>query len=56
MREMNLRSLGIKTSTTFPYLSNRGNKSSAVVPVQGNSNGRSDSTTLREKEETNCLK
>lgn len=49
MREKNLRSLGIKTSTTFPYLSNRGNKSSAVVPVQGNSNGLTDSITLLEK-------
>lgn len=28
-----LRSRGMKTSTTFPYLSNRGNKSSAVVPA-----------------------
>lgn len=28
-----LRSRGMKTSTTFPYLSNKGNKSSAVVPA-----------------------
>jgi len=30
--EKHLRSLGMKMSTTFPYLSNRGNRSSAVVP------------------------
>lgn len=28
----NLRSLGMNTSTTFPYLSKSGNRSSAVVP------------------------
>jgi hypothetical protein len=30
--ERDLRSLGIKTSTTLPYLSKRGKRSSAVVP------------------------
>jgi hypothetical protein len=29
-----LRSLGIKISTTFPYLSNKGNRSSALVPAK----------------------
>jgi len=31
-RKRDLRSLGIKTSTTLPYLSKRGKRSSAVVP------------------------
>lgn len=45
----------MKTSTTFPYLSKRGNKSSAVVPAKDINREKTKPTKTNEKIKTGLL-